>query len=1079
MQRTTVISVFILLSIQNLLGADEGRFMRYPAIHSANVVFTYEGDLWSVPSSGGIANRLTSFPGDEFSARFSPDGKTIAFTAAYDGPQTIYTMPAEGGTPTRLTYAIGAHQSIGWTPDGEKVIFRSYMDNVIGRTTNLYVVSKNGSAPERFPIDRGTLCSFSSDGKKMVYVRKGNEEYNWKGYKGGEYTDIWLYDFETKSFTPITDYVGKNAYPMWIGNAMYFVSDRTDRVANIYKYDFSTKQVSQMTKYTDVDVIRPETDGSQIIYLHDGYLNIFDVATGQVKIITVTIPSDRWTLRSHTINPKDYIHSMAISNNDSLVVLEARGDLFTIELEKGKSLNLSEAPGSHELYPQPSPDGKWLAFFSDKSGEYQLYKQKIAGGEWIPLTTTLDRTNYKLLWSPDGKKILFGNKDYAIFYLDVESKKLTKVDASNQMKNDEFYWEMADYNWSPDSKWICYSFVQANRNSQIFVYSLEQGKKFAVSDDFYDNLNPCFDVRGKYLYYLSSQNYDVQMDFYEDNHVLSAPQKVMVVQLQDHERPPFSESGQELKSEDKGFRIDLEGIRSRVTPLPVSAGNFFFLKAANNKVAWCSVDQFTEDEYEEIFKPGKETKWSLHLFDMKSKKEVVFPDKIKEFVLSTNGENILIRKEKELFHASVDDAYKSKTIGTKVNLEKLLYTVDVQKEWLQIFNDTWRWYRDFFYDKNMHGRDWNMLGDRYRAYIPQLSSREDLNWVLQQMVGELSVSHTYIGGGDNGPSLKVENPLFTGWLGADLIPDQPSGYYKFQTIYGPTELNMSLTTPLARPDIDVKEGDYLLAINGTEIRVPNDYYKLLQIIEGQKVTITVNRKPSMQGAKNYEVSPIRYSGTSRYYRWLTNNMNKVLAATNGKVGYMHINAMGSGGIAEFDKFWRAFRYKDGVIIDVRRNSGGWTEYFLIDKLERKMTAYNVLQGMVPFRYPGSAGNGNYVAVSNEYNGSDGEAFIEDFKANKLGEVVGVPSWGGLVGILNQQTTIDNGSVNQSNNAFYGRDGKWLVENHGADPTVLIDNDPGSVMAGKDPQLDKAIETILKSIEKNPMNFPPTPAYPKK
>jgi tricorn protease len=379
----------------------------------------------------------------------------------------------------------------------------------------------------------------------------------------------------------------------------------------------------------------------------------------------------------------------------------------------------------------------------------------------------------------------------------------------------------------------------------------------------------------------------------------------------------------------------------------------------------------------------------------------------------------------------------------------------------------------------MHGRDWKMLGDRYRAYIPNISSRDELNWVLLQMVGELAVSHTYIGGGDNGPSMKVDNPLFTGWLGADLVPDQSSRYYKFQTIYGPTELNMSLTTPLARPDINVKEGDFLIAINGTEVRVPDDYYKLLQIIEGQKVMITINSKPSSQGATTYEVLPIRNSSTPRYFRWLTNNMNKVLASTNGKVGYLHINAMGSGGIAEFDKFWRAFRYKEGVILDVRRNSGGWTEYFIIDKLERKMTCYNVLQGMVPFRYPGSAGNGNYVAVSNEYNGSDGEAFIEDFKANKLGEVVGVPSWGGLVGILNRQITIDNGSVEQSNNAFYGKEGIWLVENHGADPTIIIDNDPASVMDGKDPQLEKAIETILERIKKNPFTFPATPAYPKK
>ena len=366
--------------------------------------------------------------------------------------------------------------------------------------------------------------------------------------------------------------------PTRCGSAMRCILSpiRKDRVANIYKYDFVSKQITQITTYTDVDVIRPETDGAQIVYLHDGYLNVLDVESGQSKKLTITIPSDRWSLRSRTINPKDYIHFASISNDGKTLVIEARGDVFTVGTEKGKAVNLSNTSGTREMYPQPSPDGKWVAFFSDRSGEYQLYKQKIDGGDWIPLTTSLDRTNYKLFWSPDGKKILFGNKDFAIFYIDVDSKKLTKIDASNQMKNDEFYWEIADYNWSSDSKWICYSFVQANRNSQIFLYSLEQGKKFAISDDFYDNLNPCFDANGKYLYYLSSQSYDVQMDYYEDNHVLSAPQKVMIVQLHDNEPPPFDETAVEKKPGSEEFHIDLANIRSRITPLPVTAGNYFF-----------------------------------------------------------------------------------------------------------------------------------------------------------------------------------------------------------------------------------------------------------------------------------------------------------------------------------------------------------------------------------------------------------------------------------------------------------------------------------------------------------------------
>ncbi len=1058
--------------------SDEGRLMSYPDIYKDKIVFTYENDLWLVNSSGGTATRLTSFPGNEFSAKFSPDGKYIAFTGGYDGTYSVYVMPATGGEPVRVTYTPAAAQSIAWTPDGKRIVFRSYWENYIMRDPNLYFVDKNGSAPERFPIDRGTLCSFNSDGTKMLYNRKGSEEYYWKRYKGGEHTDIWMYDFKENKFTPISDYVGKNAYPMWISNSMYFVSDRTNGVSNLYIEDLSSKAIKELTDYSDFDVMWPETDGEQIVYIQNGYINIFDTKTNSAKKISVMIPSDRWALRDRVINPKDYIHSMNISNDGQTVLLEARGDIFTLPTKKGVTKNLSNTPGTREMYPQISPDGKWVAFFSDKSGEYELYMQSVDGGDWIKLTDGLDKFVYHLVWSPDGKKILFGNKEFAIFYVDVDSKKLTEVDRSNQLKNDEFYWEESDYSWSPDSKWITYSFTNFNRNNVIYVYNLEQKKKYALTDDFFDNLYPSFDANGKYLYYVSSRNFNIQMDFYEDNHIESTPQQVMCVQLRADDTPPFEEPVTKTeKKSDNQLRIDFEGIKTRTYPLPIEAGNYFYLKAGDGKVLWSSVDKFTEDEYEEIFKPGGKTKWHLNIFDMASKTKTVLNDQIRNFDLSTDRKDLIIQKDKDFYTTTVDDAFKSKAVGSKLNLDEMSYTVNNLAEWNQIFNDTWRWYRDFFYDKNFHGHDWKAMGEKFRALIPYLSSREQLNWLLSQMVGEISVSHTYIGGGDRGPMEAPETEVFTGWLGADFKADTKSGYYKFDKIYGPTEYNLDLKSPLSRPDIQLKEGDYLIAINGKEIKAPEDYFKYLQIVPGQTVTVTVNSKASKEGAQTYEVVPIKNNAQLRYFRWLTDNINYTLKKTDGEVGYMHINAMGSGGIGEFDKFWRAFRYKKGIIIDVRRNSGGWTEYFLIDKLERKMTAYNVLQGMVPFRYPGSTSTGQFVAISNEYNGSDGEAFIEDFKANKLGTVVGVPSWGGLVGIINAQQTIDNGSVNQSNNAFYGAEGKWLVENHGADPDILVDNDPASVMAGKDNQLDKAIEVALQKIKEHPFTFPPVPKYP--
>lgn len=1074
--------VSILTIAATTLCAGEARFLRHPDINGSTIVFTYENDLWLVSDAGGMATRLTSHPGNEYAARFSPDGAQLAFTATYDGSApNVYVMSTKGGSPVRLTYLPGSVQTIGWTRDGKRVVFRSMFDNAIYRTPKMYLVDLNGSLPERLPPDRGTLCSFSPDGRSFLYNRRGSEDYYWKRYKGGEYPDIWRYDFATNSYTPVSDYVGRNTYPMWVGGTMYFLSDRGNGITNIFAQEMATNVITQITTYDDFDVMTPSTDGSRIVYTQNGYLHVLTLATGKDARIPVTLPSDRWMVRTRSIDAKGYIHSADLSNDGKHLAIEARGDLFHTGIVAKTSTNLSMSAGTHEMYPALSPDGQTVAFFSDRSGEYQIYTQSMNGGAWVQLTTTLDKTPYRLLWSPDGTKILFGNKEFCIYILEVATRKLTKVEESHQAKNDEFFWEISDYTWSPDSKWIAYSLVQFNRNSQIFLYSLEHGTRTALTTDFFDNLYPAFDMAGKYLYFVSSRNFDVQMDFYEDNHVYSNPQQVMTVQLLDGEKPPFAEAitVPPAKASQDSFRIDLKGIQKRVFPVPVPAGNYFYLKASKGKILWASVPRFTEDEYEEIFKPGGETKWDLHVFDVEKKKETVLPDKIRDFCLSSRGDQLLLRREGEYFTMKIEDAFQSKPAGEKVSPGVLPYTVDAQSEWTQIFDDAWRWYRDFFYDPGMHGRDWKKMGDAYRSYIPELSSRDELNWVLQQMVGELCVSHTYVGGGDLVTLKPPSSPSFTGWLGADLVAEPSSAYYRFERIYGPTEYTTDLTGPLVRPDIDLAEGGYLISINGVEVHPPADYHRMLQITKGQRIDITVNSRPTPAGAKTYSIEPIPYNSSLRYHRWVSDNVNYVLSATGGKVGYMHITAMGSDGIGEFDKFWRAFRNKEGLIIDVRRNSGGWTEYFLIDKLERKVTALNNLKNMTPFRYPGTASTAQYVAISNEYNGSDGEAFIEDFKANKLGTVVGVPSWGGLVGILNRQTTIDNGSVEQSNNAFYNRKGEWLVENHGADPDVLVDNDPSSVAAGRDAQLDKAIEIVMKKLREHPASFPSQPPYPQK
>jgi tricorn protease len=1073
-------TIMIIMLPMMIFAGNTGRFMSYPDIQGDKITFSYENDLWIVNSIGGTAMRLTVHPGNEYAAKISPDGTQVAFTGSYHNGQNVYVIPVDGGNPKRLTFR-STSQVVTWTRDSQKIIFRASHENIFRPIVKLYQVSPQGTMPEKLPIPRGVLCSYSPDGKRMVYNRRGREEYYWKRYKGGQYQDIWLYDFSTKDFSPLTEYVGKNSYPMWIGSNMYFVSDRGEHgIANLYKYDFESKKIDKITHYSDFDIHMPSCDETKIVFVHDGYIHVYDTETSQIRNVEINLPTDHWQLAERTANANSYIHSMSLSQKGETAVFEGRGDVYLVSSSNDTPPdNITQTCGTRERYPQISPDGQWIAFFSDKSGEYQLYIQKMGThSEWIPLTKDLKKTHYHLKWSPDSRKILFGNKDFTIFYVDIHTKKMIQVDSSNQLKNDEFYWEISDYVWSPDSKWIAYSLVQYNRNSKIFLYNLDNDKKTALTDDFYDNLNPSFDAGGNYLYFLSYCNFDVRMDVFEDNHVIPNPVKVMALQLKAGEKPPFMDEKEPGVSGKQAFRIDLDGLKNRIYPLPVEGGNYFYLKAGHNTVTWASTDDFGEDEYEAIFKSIGRDKYDLHIFDMDAEKEAVLNSKISDWQLSPDGSHALIKSMENYYTGNVGQMFASKSPGTKLNLDAMHYRLNPRKEWIQIFNDTWRWYRDFFYAPNMHGRDWKKIGDKFKAYLPEINSRGDLNWLLSQMVGELCVSHTYVWGGDNGPQHTPDNPVRTGLLGADL-ESSGKGFYQFKTILGPTGYNRNLNSPLSRPDFNIQEGDYLIAINGKEVKYPMNPYQLLQVTRDEKIILTVNNKPSSTQSKTYEIEPIFSENTLRYNRWLADNIDKVLSDSQGDLGYMHITAMGSGNTAQFDKFWRAFRYKKGLIIDVRGNGGGWTEYFLIDKLERKMVAYNCLKDMEPFRYPGSVSNGHVAVVTNEYNGSDGEAFVEHFKARQLGTVIGVPSWGGLVGIINGQTTIDNGTVHQSNNAFYGREGKWLVENHGADPDIWVENDPASAMQGKDNQLDVAIEFLLKKIKEAPYQFPEKPAYPKK
>ncbi len=1052
------------------------RFVSSPDVLGDRVVFTWEDDLWLGSLKGGPARRVTTHPGLETGAHFSPDGQWIAFNAQYEGATQVYVIPAEGGTPRRLTWT-GFAVVQGWTPDSQKVLFKTIPDHDFRPIERLFTVDLEGHEPEAVAIPRGVQGTLSSDGQRLAYSTKGVVEYYWKRYKGGRHQDLWVADLKAQRCEKLTDYMGRNGAPIRASGKVIFESDRGNGgITNLYAVDPATKAVEPLTALKDFDVQQPSTDGRTVVFVQGGYLQSLDLATKTVRRVEVRTSSDGWKAAPRPVNPKDWIQSMSLVGNTA--VFEARGEVFLLPTDNAKSAtNLTKTPGVRERMPRLSPDGKRVAYFSDASGDYDLYVQPVDGVDTVAerVPTGLKSTLYHLEWSPDGTKLLFGDKSFALYVMDVASKKLTKIDESHELKNDQFSWEVSDYAWAPDSQWLAYAFVEPSRNSRIFLYNLATKQKIALTDGFYDCLNPRFDLDGSTLYFLSYSNFHTRLDPSQDNHIQSTPVQVMAVKLKAGEdKAPASSSTA------PSLRIDVAGLSERISPLPVKAGNLFHLKAGKGLVGWDEVDGWDDNVVEELYAPRGAEKWKLHLYDAAAKKdkEAVLMDSISDWTFDAEGRRLLIRKGPNFHTGEATAVFTSKTLPEKLDLERLTMTVDPRAEWKQIFEDTWRWYRDFFYDKDMNGNDWQAIGAKFRAWLPELNSRQELNWLLSQMVGELNVSHTYVGGGDLGPGRPLPNPVFTGLLGADFAAEK--GVYRFAKVYGPTAYAQDLKAPLADPAPKVKEGEYLLAIDGKPLRAPEAIAARLQVIKGQKVTLTVNSKPSIEGARVVEVEPIANDWNLRYERWVAGNIAAVDKASNGQLGYMHLTAMGDQNIGQFDKYWRAFRYKKGIVIDVRGNGGGWTEFFMIDKLERKQVGFNVLRGMGPFRYPGTASDGRYVFLSNEQNGSDGEAFLAHVKARHLGTIVGVPSWGGLVGIINTQFTLDGGRVEQSNNGFYGREGQWWVENHGADPDITVENDPASLLQGRDRQLQVGIETLLKQLKENPTPaFPAVPASPKR
>jgi tricorn protease len=1141
----------------------EGRLMRFPDIHGDKIAFVYGGDIWLDTASGGPAHRVTTHPGRELFPKFSPDGKWIAFTGQYDGNFNVYVMSSEGDQPRQLTFYQGGAQPLNdrmgihnevvtWTPDSKRIVFLSRLDASNGWTKRPFSVSIDGGLPEPLPMDQGGLTSFNADGTKIAYNRIFRNFRTWKRYTGGLAQDIYIYDIKNNVLEqqiPHTDYT--DTFPMWHGNTVYFSSDRgADHRFNIYTYDLGTKQVEQVTHFTDFDVMWPSLGDASIIFENGGYLYVLDLGTRQATKLTITLPGERDLTMKHWASVSKSVSDMDLAPDGKRAVFVARGDVFTVPAKEGATRNLTRTPGIREREVAWSPDGRWIAFVSDRTGEDEIYITPQDGMGNIDLgrdatkETEKDREKDKEVaakeaarakqrgkdkeqqitsgykgfkfapaWSPDSKKIAWGDKDLRLWYVDISDKKPVEVDRGK-------YNEITNYSWSPDSKWLAYDKGQQSGFSIVYLYSTADKKITAVTNDLVNSLGPVFDPDGNYLYFLSDRDYNEVLGNYDFEFANPKTTRPYLITLHADAPSPFpalsdetaikgeepaAESPESEKEKDKDkrasdknkselqkkeeakkeaaerekesqevakdFHIDLEGIQNRVVALPVAPASVTGLGAAKGFLYYSS--QPIQGLSGPL--PGEES--AVHAYDFKERKEKTLIEGIDRWAMSFDGTKILY--EANGGYGIIDakpDAPKKPGEGA-LNLGGLRAEIDPPAEWKEMFNEVWRQERDFFFEPSMNGVNWEAIRDKYAPLVPYAANRYDLTYILGEVVGELSNSHTYVGGGDQ-PDL---HPVNVGLLGVDFELDSASALYRFKKIYPGENWNPQTRSPLTEPGIDVREGDYLLAVNGRPLHAPQNPYELFVNTANETTAITVNSRPDAEGARTLPVKPIADESQLRENYMIESNRKKVDAATHGRVGYIYIPDMGGPGLNAFVKQFFPQIRKEGLIIDVRYNGGGFVDQLIFERLRRVLVGMDAARNFDNTTLPPVVFHGYMAAITNQYAASDGDIFSEFFKVYKLGPLIGERTWGGVRGIRGEFPLIDGGYITRPEFAHYDLNSKWVVENRGVAPDIEVDDRPDDVVRGKDAQLDRAIQEVMKQIEANPKKLPPRPpdlpAYP--
>ena len=1060
----------LVVAVSALASAQGTRLLRRPTVSKDLVAFSYGGDLWAVSRNGGEARRLTATPGVESDPRFSPDGSRIAFTATVPGNTDVYVMPTEGGNPARLTYHPEVDVVRGWTPDGRKVIFASSRGSVpstqVSSYLRLWAVSADGGLPEALPLPRAFTGAFSSDGRRLAYEEVStmmipalwspNQSAQWRHYRGGRTHPIRVIDLENCAVERLPWQNSNDTCPMWVGNTIFFLSDRNHMV-NLFAFHTDTRQLEQLTRHDDYDIMNATAGPDSVVYEQAGYIHLFNLETGRSRQLEIEVRGDFPWAAPHWKKVTGLIRSASLSPTGVRAAFEARGEIFTVPVEKGDTRNLTQSPGAHDRSPVWSPDGKQLAWFSDAGGEYQLFlgeQRGLGTPRQIPLPSPAYFA--ALAWSPDGKRLLFEDGHLNLWHLEVESGRATKIDT------DAYPERQFDAVWSPDSQWIAYTRSLENSLRAIFLYSLAEGKSFQLTDGMAEASSPAFDSGGKYLYFLASTNSALGE--------MSRPvtRTIYLVVLGAHEPSPLlPETGDESEAAEfsvaqkpNTVRIDFEGIGRRVLALDIPTGEYHNLTAGLAGTIF-----YTEP----VAAGGENGQLRLQRYQVKERAATPFLEGILFYTLSADLKKLMYRDGGNRWGVVATDQPARVGEGA-LELGGIEMRVDPQEEWPQIFREAWRLQREFFYDPKMHGADWQAIYEKYRPFVPYVRHRADLGYLLATVGGELAVGHSYLtdegdwAGGD---------PVAVGMLGADFVVE--GGRYRIRRIYTGEEWNPDLRAPLSAPGIEVAEGDYILEVNGQPLDSTRSIYSLFEGTAGKQTLLRVNSKPSLESSRVASVVPVPSEEALRTQAWVEENRKKVDSLSHGRLAYVWLPNTSEPAYKAFVRYYYAQQDKEGVVIDERYNQGGRVPDYIIHELERRHLGYFVGRDGKPLTMPPFGIFGPKVMIINESAGSGGDLLPYFFRLRKLGPLVGTRTWGGTVGTTDYPRLIDGGGITAPNLAFYDLEGKWAVENEGIAPDIEVEQTPAEVIRGRDPQLERAVEEALKLLEQNPVRRRPKPA----